>query len=125
MNPFIFVYGTLMSHTRTEKALQLGREADVVGPATIAGLLYRISWYPGLVEGPGLVHGEVYKLREPARSLVWLDAYESIVPGRADNEYERVERMVQLDAGNGLTAWVYLYRRDVSAAERVAEGRWS
>lgn len=125
MNPFIFVYGTLMSHTRTEKAVRLGREADVVGPATIAGLLYRISWYPGLVEGPGLVHGEVYKLREPARSLVWLDAYESIVPGRADNEYERVERMVQLDAGNGLTAWVYLYRRDVSAAERVAEGRWS
>ena len=125
MNPYLFVYGTLMSHTGSEKAALLGQEADLLGWATIAGLLYRISWYPGLVEGPGTVHGEVHKLRDPARSLRWLDAYEGIVAGGADSEYERVERRVQLDTGNGLTAWVYLYRRDVSAAVRVAEGRWA
>lgn len=125
MNPYLFVYGTLLSHTGKEKSLQLAREADLVGPATIRGLLYRISWYPGLVEGEGCVHGEVHKLRDPERSLSWLDAYESISPGRADNEYERVERQVRLAAGSGLTTWVYLYRRDVSAATRVADGRWT
>ncbi|MFB8786923.1 gamma-glutamylcyclotransferase family protein, partial [Pasteurella multocida] len=80
-NPHLFVYGTLMSHTRTAKALRLGRAAELIGPATLRGLLYRISWYPGLVEGDGRVHGEVHRLKDPAASLVWLDAYESIVPG--------------------------------------------
>lgn len=125
MNPHLFVYGTLMSHTRTEKALRLGREAELIGPATLRGLLYRISWYPGLVEGDGRVHGEVHRLKDPAASLVWLDAYESIVPGRADNEYERVERIVDLDQGGNLTAWVYFYRADTSAAKPVADGRWT
>lgn len=125
MNQHLFVYGTLMSHTRTEKALRLGREADLVGPATIRGLLYRISWYPGLVEGDGRVHGEVHRLKDPAASLVWLDAYESIVPGRADNEYERVERIIDLDQGGSLTTWVYFYRADISAANPVADGRWT
>jgi gamma-glutamylcyclotransferase (GGCT)/AIG2-like uncharacterized protein YtfP len=127
MNPLLFVYGTLMSHTNTEKARALMAEADSLGPATIPGVLYRISWYPGLVEGTGLVHGEVFRLRDPARSLVWLDAYEGIIPGDGPgnrNEYERVERRVRLDTGTDVTAWVYLYRADITGCAPVADGRW-
>lgn len=123
----IFVYGTLMSHTGTPKARQLMAEADSLGPATIAGRLYRIDWYPGLVAGDGRVQGEVFRLRTPAASLVWLDAYEGIVLGDAGsnrNEYERVRRPVTLADGRTIEAWVYLYLRDTSTATPVADGRW-
>lgn len=127
MSELLFVYGTLMSHTGTPKAVQLAAEADSLGPASIAGRLYRIDWYPGLVPGEGRVHGEVFRLRTPADSLVWLDAYEGIVPGddlKNRNEYERVRRPVTLDDGRTVEAWVYLYLADVSAATPVADGRW-
>lgn len=128
MNPHLFVYGTLMSHTGTEKARALAAEADSLGAATIAGTLFRITWYPGLVEGAGTVHGEVFRLRDPAASLVWLDAYEGIVPAGGPghrNEYERLERQVRLASGQEITAWVYLYRADVSGCPPVADGRWA
>lgn len=141
MIPHLFVYGTLMSHTATEKARQLMAEAQSLGPATIVGRLYRISWYPGLVEGAGTVHGEVFQLRDPARSLAWLDAYEGITPASLHapaaqepasttrsappDEYERVLREVTLASGTPLQAWVYVYRNDVSGCFPVAEGRWT
>jgi gamma-glutamylcyclotransferase (GGCT)/AIG2-like uncharacterized protein YtfP len=127
MSDLLFVYGTLMSHTDTPKARQLMAEADSLGPATIAGRLYRVDWYPGLVAGEGLVHGEVVRLRTPVPSLVWLDAYEGIVPGDDQNnrnEYARVRRPVTLADGRVVEAWVYLYLRDLSAATPVADGRW-
>lgn len=127
MSDLLFVYGTLMSHTGTAKAQQLMAEADSLGPATIAGTLYRIDWYPGLVEGEGRVHGEVFRLRSAAASLVWLDAYEGIVPGderENRNEYVRVRRPVTLADGRTLEAWVYLYVRDVGTSSPVADGRW-
>lgn len=127
MNPHLFVYGTLMSHTESEMARRLGREAVSLGPATIQGVLFRISWYPGLVEGDGRVHGEVFRLSDPASSLAWLDAYEGIVPADPAGhrgEYERVERTVLLESGGSLTSWVYLYCADVSRAEVMPEGRW-
>ena len=128
MPDLLFVYGTLMSHTGTPKARQLMAEADSLGAASIAGRLYRIDWYPGLVPGEGRVHGEIFRLRTPAASLEWLDAYEGIVPGDGGqnrHEYERVRRPVTLADGRVVEAWVYLYLRDVSAATPVADGRWA
>jgi gamma-glutamylcyclotransferase (GGCT)/AIG2-like uncharacterized protein YtfP len=132
MNPNLFVYGTLLSVAGHPMGQRLSSEARLVGAASIAGRLYRLGWYPGLVEanasagaGGALVHGEVYALDDPARSLVWLDAYESIVPGdEANSEYARVERAVRLASGQEATAWVYLFQRDVAGLEFVADGRW-
>jgi gamma-glutamylcyclotransferase (GGCT)/AIG2-like uncharacterized protein YtfP len=92
------------------------------------GRLYRVGWYPGLVEagaGAARVHGEVYALADPASSLAWLDEYESIVPGKqASNEYMRAERALQLASDQDITAWVYLYQWDVTGVQLVADGRW-
>ena len=75
--------------------------------------------------GPTYVHGEAYALTSPATSLRWLDEYEGIVPGReAQSEYERVERIVRLEAGSDLTAWVYLYLAPLGSARVVESGRW-
>jgi gamma-glutamylcyclotransferase (GGCT)/AIG2-like uncharacterized protein YtfP len=126
--PNLFVYGTLLSAAGHPMGARLRGEARLVGAASIPGRLYRVGWYPGLVEteaGGERVHGEVYALADPARSLVWLDAYESIAPGdEANGEYMRVERAVQLASGQEVTAWVYLYQRDVAGLDLVADGRW-
>ena len=90
---------------------------------------------PGQWLGPALIsqgkvvvtssNGEVYALNTPASTLKWLDAYDGIVPGKhASNEYERVERDVRLASGPSMTAWVYLYRGDVSRFRFIADGRW-
>jgi gamma-glutamylcyclotransferase (GGCT)/AIG2-like uncharacterized protein YtfP len=128
MNPHLFVYGTLLSTAGHRKGARLQREARLIGEASITGRLYRIERYPGLVEDSDpqqRVHGEVYALDDPAGALQWLDAYEGIVPGALDrNEYERVERRVRLASGEQITAWVYLYRKDVAPIRLIPDGRW-
>ena len=67
----------------------------------------------------------MHALNNPVAALTWLDAYEDIVPGaHARNEYERVERPVRLASGEHITAWVYLYRKDVARFRLIADGRW-
>jgi gamma-glutamylcyclotransferase (GGCT)/AIG2-like uncharacterized protein YtfP len=128
MNPHLFVYGSLLSSIGHTSGQRLRGEARLVGAASMPGRLYRVGWYPGLVEaqaGDTRVHGEVYALADPAGSLAWLDEYESIVPGKeASNEYLRAERAVQLASGQDLTAWVYLYQWDVTGVQLVDDGRW-
>ena len=128
MNPHLFVYGTLLSTAGHPNGPRLQREARLVGEASIAGRLYRIKHYPGLVEGTDSqerVHGEVYVLNNPVSALKWLDAYEGIVPGALDrNEYERVERPVRLASGEQITVWVYLYCKDVARFRLIPDGRW-
>jgi gamma-glutamylcyclotransferase (GGCT)/AIG2-like uncharacterized protein YtfP len=129
----LFVYGTLMSAaTSTMGRAQrdrLQRESKALGPATTGGRLYDLGRYPGLVAGDDpteIVHGEVFTLRDPEKSLRWLDAYEGLIPGdHASNEYERRTRAVRLADGTELTAWVYLFARDPSRHQPLAGGRWS
>jgi gamma-glutamylcyclotransferase (GGCT)/AIG2-like uncharacterized protein YtfP len=128
MNPHLFVYGSLLSAIGHPSGERLRSEARLVGAASMPGRLYRVGWYPGLVEagaGAARVHGEVYALADPASSLAWLDEYESIVPGKqASNEYMRAERALQLASDQDITAWVYLYQWDVTGVQLVADGRW-
>jgi len=128
MTPNLFVYGSLMSTAGHPMGERLARAARLLGAATIQGRLYQISWYPGVVDSGSpheRVHGEVYALDDPSRALEWLDAYEGLAPGSPnENEYERVERPVRLVGGADLTAWVYLYRKEVAGLRAVADGRW-
>src|SRR5262245_46244929 len=112
MNPHLFVYGSLISSANRPMGGRLRRESRLVGPATILGRLYRISWYPALVETEDQterVHGEVYALNSPRITLAWLDAYEGISSGRPDgDDYARLERRVTLGSSGLLDAWVYV-----------------
>src|SRR5262245_43721875 len=128
MNPHLFVYGSLLSSIGHPSGERLRNEARLLGAASMPGRLYRVGWYPGLVEaaaGDSRVHGEVYALNDPVASLAWLDEYESIEPGKeASNEYVRAERALQLASGQDIAAWVYLYQWDVTGVQLVADGRW-
>ena len=120
---YLFVYGTLMSGAGTalgkSQRLRLARESDSLGPASIGHAhLYDLGRYPGATAGGGLddlVYGEAVVLSDPRPTLVWLDAYEGVVPGRRDeSEYDR---------GEAIDAWVYLLRA-APGARRIEDGRW-
>ena len=128
MNPHLFVYGTLLSSAGHPMGARLGREARLIGEASVEGRLHSLGRYPGLVEvadRESRVHGEVYALDDPAASLAWLDAYERISADNAHNDYERCERMGLLTPGRELTVWVYLYRASVHGFPVVPDGRWT
>ncbi|HXE69495.1 MAG TPA: gamma-glutamylcyclotransferase family protein [Hyphomicrobiaceae bacterium] len=126
-NPNLFVYGTLMSAAGHPMAARLAREATLLGPASIQGRLYRIAWYPGVVDTPNAeerVHGELYALTDPVTSFAWLDAYEGLA-GHGDSEYARLERPARPLATADVMAWVYLYQREPDARRLIADGRWT
>jgi gamma-glutamylcyclotransferase (GGCT)/AIG2-like uncharacterized protein YtfP len=132
MTKLLFVYGTLMAGAAdaplgAEQRARLSRESLSLGPASLAGRLVDFGSYPGLIDAAipaDRVHGEVVALADPAASFAWLDPYEMIEPGRADNEYERVVRPVHLADGREVEVSVYLYRADVSRGRIVEDGRW-
>jgi len=120
---FIFVYGGLMRgfdlhHHLTGTAF--------VCAATARGKLYAVGAYPGMVDGEGTVHGELYLSDDPAVVLEVLDEVEGYDPldYAAANEYVRVKRIVRTEDGRDITAWLYLYNRTVSGLELIAGGDW-
>lgn len=108
----LFVYGTLRSQFDNRYARLLREGSEFAGRATAPGTLYRISHDPGLhypgyrPEPHGVVHGELYRLRDPETMLRLLDEYEG-------EEYERVR------TGN---AWIYQYRTQPPESARIASG---
>jgi gamma-glutamylcyclotransferase (GGCT)/AIG2-like uncharacterized protein YtfP len=127
----LFVYGTLVTSHAHPQGHRLRAEALFLGPATIAGRLYRISWYPGLrpPDAPtDIVHGEVYELNDPAVSLAWLDEYEGINQGASSAapaaDYTREECTVTMANGTPRLTQVYLYQRPQTTDVHIPDGRW-
>lgn len=118
----VFVYGTLRrggtNHFRMSGA-------DLVAEGTVAGRLYRISWYPGLVLGDeGLVKGEVYSV--DAAQLLELDAFEGLSAGEVEGyEYRRVKAAVSRADGKSLAAWVWEWIGPFDEKDLLAQGDWT
>lgn len=113
--PRLFAYGTLQD-ARQRAAVLGGAPARVVGRGSVAGVLYDLGDYPGLVPGgAGRVPGLVVELADAA-ALARLDAYEDVDAGL----YARQWTTVRLDAGGECDAWVYVYRRSVGGRPRIA-----
>jgi len=147
---YLFAYGTLMaavgrfapSGLGAAERTRLAREGRLVGGAMMAGRLYDLGSYPGLVDGTVgdssavMVHGELWWLAEPAATFTWLDQYEGIDAARPEaGEYRRVVRPLvgplvwpshakQVHAEDVEAAWVYLYTGDVTSARLIARGDW-
>lgn len=128
----LFVYGTLRPAAsgamgRSERE-RLQREAVTLGAATVAGRLYDLGPYPGLVLSDDVgaqVQGELLRLSDPARTLRWLDAYEGIAPGEhRSTEYERVVSLARLGDGREVELWVYRYAHGVTGHPLLAGGDW-
>jgi gamma-glutamylcyclotransferase (GGCT)/AIG2-like uncharacterized protein YtfP len=112
----LFVYGSLKrGHGRLADLLWM--QAEFAGEATMRGRLYEVGRYAGMVDGAGVVHGEVARLRTPETTLEQMDEYE----GEA---YERVRRTATLAAGETIEAMVYFYRGGLEKAKPLPAGRW-
>jgi gamma-glutamylcyclotransferase (GGCT)/AIG2-like uncharacterized protein YtfP len=117
----VFVYGTLRrggsNHFRMNGA-------EFVGGGGIAGKIFRIDWYPGLVcGGESAVKGELYRVSE--EHLRALDVFEGIVPGEGESrEYRRVKVEVTLDSGEKESAWAWEWIGDLSSALECETGDW-
>ncbi len=132
MTHHLFVYGSLMpaltsAFGRAERT-RLANESTVIGPAHVAGRLYDLGDYPGLVcdeHAPTQVHGELLRLVSAKQTFAWLDAFEDIVPGRAptENIYVRALRLVT-SGGQYFDAGVYELQRVPVLVSEIRSGRW-
>ena len=121
----LFVYGTLRGDSGQPMHAELARVAALVGRAVFRGRLYWIRDYPGAVasdDPADRVHGEVYRLHDPARTIPALDEYEGCGPGFGDSEFERVEADVALASRDTVRAWIYVYRKPTRELTRIASG---
>ncbi len=118
-HPYLFVYGTLKSGFTNRFALRLRREAQLLGRARMPGRLYRIRWYPGMRpprDSDDLVTGELYKLRQPSKTLAALDEYEE--------QYHRELHRATLESGRAFLAWVYMYSQPRPEDCYIVSGEW-
>jgi gamma-glutamylcyclotransferase (GGCT)/AIG2-like uncharacterized protein YtfP len=108
----LFAYGTLMRGYGLHAVLARG--ATAVGPGTVGGRLLDLGRYPGLVDGPGRVSGEVYRLHDP-ELLPVLDREEGY-------NFVRRRAIVTLAAGRRVRAWLYGYRGPRDSATPISDG---
>jgi gamma-glutamylcyclotransferase (GGCT)/AIG2-like uncharacterized protein YtfP len=130
----IFVYGTLRSEFGNEYARRLHGEADFLGPATVRGSIFLVAAYPGYKREPdGVVCGELWRLRDPEKTLAALDDYEgpeysrvlvSAVPiGTSQREPPAPHSVPQPEPPPPpQSAWIYRYEREVRADCRITSG---
>lgn len=127
MTPFLFVYGTLLPDAKgalgASQRLKLSGVGDYLGPAHMQGVLLDLGGYPGMIPGPGTVHGAVYRLHDIAATLEWLDVYEGVT-GKANDEYHRLEQEAAFPAGQVLDAWTYVFIGNSQGLCKIVSGRW-
>ncbi|MBN8830308.1 MAG: gamma-glutamylcyclotransferase [Sphingomonadales bacterium] len=104
------------------RALGLETRVRRLGPERVAGRLYHLGDYPGLITGRhGLVQGEIFSFRDP-RLIEELDAYELF---DADDPRRSEYRRIEVDLlGSGKRAWTYEYNRSVKSRPIIATGNW-
>ncbi len=118
----VFVYGTLRGGGSNHFRM---KGAELITTGTVAGRLYRIDWYPGLVldDAGGEIHGEVYSVTP--EQLSDLDIFEGLSAGEMEgSEYRRVPTTVVRTDSQTLTAWVWEWLGSVDDSQRVADGDW-
>jgi len=115
----LFVYGTLREGAGHPMFGVLSCHAELVGAAKVAGRIYEVRGFPGLVVGEEgeMVVGEVYKVLTP--EVVWkeLDAYEGVAEGFYTRELFKVIECEGVDE-----AWVYVFARSVEGLNLIESG---
>ncbi|WP_458403772.1 gamma-glutamylcyclotransferase family protein [Methanobrevibacter sp.] len=106
----VFVYGTLMNGQANHGFLE---NSEFLGNAAVEGYdMYDVGWYPAIVPGDGVIHGELYRVSTDAMPSI--DSLE----GEGTLYAKKYENVVY---GNGKTAraLVYVYLEDVSGLQKI------
>ncbi|MDX1666375.1 MAG: gamma-glutamylcyclotransferase family protein [Saprospiraceae bacterium] len=115
MTDLLFTYGTLMRGIPSKYAERLLQASDFLGEARVAGRLYDLGRYPGLISDPRSnkqVTGHIYKLKHPRTRLKQIDAYEGIIASipTEQQEYSRIVVPVAHASGS-LYCWAYVWKQ--------------
>ena len=114
----LFIYGTLMPGLRLQAEMHGAR---FVAAAQVPGRLVDVGRFPGLLQGEGLVTGEVYEVDDA--HLARLDVVEGMVRGdRTASQYWREEVTVLSGPLQGQPVQTYVYNRPVDACTPIPHG---
>jgi gamma-glutamylcyclotransferase (GGCT)/AIG2-like uncharacterized protein YtfP len=106
---------------------QLLAQGKYLGGASTPGRLVALGAYPGLIEGDGVVRGELYYFDDIDAALTTVDPVEGYNSADPDGSlYRRVERTIQYlpPPHTGVTAFLYVYNGRVDSAPPVPDGDW-
>jgi gamma-glutamylcyclotransferase (GGCT)/AIG2-like uncharacterized protein YtfP len=107
----------------------LSANASFEGEACCRGRLHLIRHYPRLVlseDAADVVHGELYRLREPDALLREFDMYEACGESfKAPTEYVRQVCPLTRADGGSAEAWTYIYNWQVTNLPRIESGRFT
>lgn len=101
------------------------QHSEAVGKGFMYGKLYKISWFPGVVntETNEKVYGTVFKLQPNVDVFKTLDDYEGFYKNdTVSSLYVRVQTEVFLENGTALKAWVYLYNQKIVDEPQIISG---
>ena len=117
----VFVYGTLRKG-EVNDINRLSPSPVYLGSARVAGTLYPLGWYPGLVlGGEGTVVGEVYAVTPELERR--LDEIECLLP-EPTGEYLKRELQVDVE-GRAMECFVYEIEAGLVAnLDPMPEGDW-
>jgi len=120
---YLFAYGTLIPGCEPPQMSAVCARMELVGEATVRGVLYNLGTFPGVVEGEGVVRGVV--LRVPPEAWAAMDAYEGCpIPGGDDGLFKRILTRATLTGGGEVECWLYVYAREVGNRGPVPSGDW-
>jgi gamma-glutamylcyclotransferase (GGCT)/AIG2-like uncharacterized protein YtfP len=123
MSEYLFTYGTLRLNQSHPVALFLSENAALVGLAVLPkAKLYRIDWYPALIETDDEkdeVIGDLFKLNDE-KAWPKIDEYEGIGNGEPPYEYRRSKVKIKTEKEE-LESWVYFYNVALPAEAELIE----
>lgn len=126
MSQPLFLYGTLLPGLAITPIDDVIARLTSLGLATVAGRLYDLGPYPGLILDStfaSAVVGELFALPDDPAVLATLDDYEDYDPVSPDESLlRRVPCLARTAVGVSVACWVYEYNRDVSGAVFIANG---
>ena len=114
---FLAVYGSLRRRTLGKQGFLVQRNLRFHGHGVLQGLLFYQNGYPGVLEQPGVVYVEVYRVLSEA---VWavLDRYEGWNPslGRGALFYRKKVTLLH----PAVSAWVYFLGREIPRGTKTS-----
>ncbi len=124
----LFVYGTLMTGFCNHKQY-IAPWANRIIPALINGELYHLpQGYPALLEGEGVIRGELVFLPNIDIIIKSIDDLEDYYGPGGDNMYRREITEVELiETGDKVFAYVYFYCDEKYVRQKgihVVHGDW-
>jgi gamma-glutamylcyclotransferase (GGCT)/AIG2-like uncharacterized protein YtfP len=94
----------------------------------VKGRLYQATGFPVMVPDPqGTdVTGEIYRVFAPQAAFLRLDPYEGFDPASPDtSEFRRDLVPVAMNDGRTVTAWAYIYQRQLFDLQPIPHGDYA